>query len=178
MFEELMVDDIEENEDEVEDDRVEVCQVCSPEQWVKIKRSEVTVDSAAEESAAPLEWGDHVEIVPKVGKGIRMVAANGSDIKHYGSRRPKFQPKVSSKIDQVVDMEFQVSDVMKPLVAVRRIVESGNKVHFGPEEADNYIENVKSGEWIQMRKKNGSYVIDIDFVVKNEEVSAVFQRRD
>ena len=28
-----------------------------------------------------------------------------------------------------------------------------------------------------MRKKNGSYVIDVDFVVKESEVAQVFQRQ-
>ena len=70
-----------------------------------------------------------------------------------------------------------MSDVVKPLAAVRRITEMGNKVHFGPKVEDNYIENIATGEWIQMRKKNGSYVIDVDFVVKEREVAQVFQRQ-
>ena len=64
----------------------------------------------------------------------------------------------------------------KPLVAVRRLEEMGNKVHFGPKADDNYIEK-STGEWIQMRKKKGSYVIDVDFVVKESEVAQVFQRQ-
>ena len=53
----------------------------------------------------------------------------------------------------------------------------GNKVHFGPKPEDNFIENEKTGQWILMRKKGGSYVIDVDFVVKENEVSEVFQRQ-
>ena len=60
--------------------------------------------------------------------------------------------------------DFQVSEVKKPLVAVWRIVEKGNRVQFGPEAEDNFVENIGSGEKIWMRKVGGSYVMDVDFV--------------
>ena len=67
-------------------------------------------------------------------------------------------------------MSFEVTDVMKPLIAVRRIMEKGNEVHFGTE---CYIRNVHTGERIPMRSKGGSYVVDID--VNFDEAS--FARR-
>jgi len=85
------------------------------ERWVKIKKGEVTIDSAAEESVCPKEWCQEYELVESKGKGMKLVAANGSVIKHYGSRKPKFQPRVGSKKGQTIEMEFQVSDVRKPL---------------------------------------------------------------
>ena len=36
---------------------------------------------------------------------------------------------------------FQVADVKKPLVSVKRITEKGNHVQFGPGEKDNFILN-------------------------------------
>ena len=36
-----------------------------------------------------------------------------------------------------ISLKFQVAAVRKPLVSVRRIIEKGNSVHFGPEDADN-----------------------------------------
>ena len=39
---------------------------------------------------------------------------------------------------------FQVADVVKPLISVKRLVEKGNYVSFGPEESDNFIENKPS----------------------------------
>ena len=36
-------------------------------------------------------------------------------------------------------LNFQVKDVRKPLLAVKRITEKGNVVQFGPAESDNYI---------------------------------------
>ena len=152
-----------------------ICQV-GTEKWVKIRMGEVTVDSAAEESVCPVGWCEEYELQPKVGRALRFVTANGAEMKHYGSRKPKFQPKAGSTKDQTVEIEFQVCDVTKPLVAVRRLEEMGNKVHFGPKVEDNYIEK-STGEWIQMRKKNGSYVIDVDFVLRDHEVAQVFQRQ-
>ncbi len=58
---------------------------------------------------------------------------------------------------------------------MRRMEEAGNKVHFGPMPEDNYIENATTGDWIQMRKTRGSYVIDVDFVMSEGEIAQVFQ---
>ena len=46
-------------------------------------------------------------------------------------------------------MSFEVTDVAKPSVAVRKIMDKSNEVHFRK-------------EWIPMRRKGGSYVVDID----------------
>ena len=71
----------------------------------------------------------------------------------------------SSETGSVKTMSFEVTDVTKPLVAVRRIMEKGNEVHFGKE---CYIRNVHTGERIPRRKKGGSYVIDIDVDIDEE----------
>ena len=60
-------------------------------------------------------------------------------------------------------MEFQVSDVRKPLAAVWRIAEKGNVVQFGPRDGDNYIQNINSGEKIWLKRKGGSYVMEVGF---------------
>ena len=57
-------------------------------------------------------------------------------------------------------MRFEVCDVKKPLAAVWRIASRGNKVCFGPEDGDCYIEHIGSGRRMPMRRKGGSYVID------------------
>ena len=61
-------------------------------------------------------------------------------------------------------MTFQVAEVKKPLIAVKRISEKGNNVSFGPGRDDNFIENKKTGMRIPMRETGkGSYVIDMVF---------------
>jgi len=58
---------------------------------------------------------------------------------------------------------FQVTDVRKPLLAVKRITEKGNVVQFGPAENDNFIKNKLSGDKVLLRKKGGSYIMDVSF---------------
>ena len=60
---------------------------------------------------------------------------------------------------------FQVADVKKPLVSVKRIVEKGSHVSFGPNEEDNYIINKKSGDKMMLKPNGrGSYVMAVSFV--------------
>ena len=42
-------------------------------------------------------------------------------------------------------LSFQVADVQKPLVSVKRIVEKGNYMALGPGGEDNYILNKRLG---------------------------------
>ena len=66
-----------------------------------------------------------------------------------------FSELKDEKWDGLEDKSRQLhTNVTKPLVAVRRIMEKGNEVHFGKE---CYIRNVHTGE-----RKGGSYVVDID----------------
>ena len=50
------------------------------------KPVEITVDSGAEESVCPLYWGREFGLDTR-GPRIDFTAANGSRIKHYGSRQ-------------------------------------------------------------------------------------------
>ena len=43
--------------------------------------------------------------------------------------------------------------------SVKRIGEKGHTVHFGPNDADNFIQNIVSGERLKMQRKGNSYVI-------------------
>ena len=53
-----------------------------------------------------------------------------------------------------MNMKFQVAEVSKPLVSVRRIAEKGNLVQFGPKEEDNYIMNKETKDKVPL-KPNG-----------------------
>ena len=75
----------------------------------------------------------------------------------------------------MMGMEFQVSEVRKPLAAVWRIAEKGNLVQFGPREEDKFVKNVKTGEKVMLRRKGGSYVVAVECMKKFEGES--FQRR-
>ena len=60
---------------------------------------------------------------------------------------------------------FQVADVKKPLIAVKRIVDNGNKVSFGPGDGDNYILNMETEDKMMLKPNGkGSYLMDVSFV--------------
>ncbi len=49
---------------------------------------------------------------------------------HYGEKAATFWDRTNGDI---IGLKFQVTDVRKPLLAVRRFAEKGNVVQFGPE---------------------------------------------
>ena len=62
-------------------------------------------------------------------------------------------------------LSFQVADVKKPLVSVKRIVEKGNYVSFGPGKEDNYVLSKSTGDKLLLRPNGkGSYLMDVSFV--------------
>jgi hypothetical protein len=85
---------------------------------------------------------------------------------HYGEKEITFR---SGPEEDVVGLKFQVTDVRKPLLAVRRLVERGNVVSFGPEVEQNYILNVASRRKIMMEKRGGAFVIKAHFVKEMPE---------
>ena len=69
--------------------------------------------------------------------------------------------------------EFQCTTVQKPLASVARIVEKGNRVIF--EEDGGYIENVKSGKKIKIIKNNGTFAIEVEFMVDEKDEVPTWQ---
>ena len=60
-------------------------------------------------------------------------------------------------------IKFQVADVKKPSMPVKRIVEKGNRVVFS--EGGSYIMNDQTGDRLELKENGrGSYVMDVDFV--------------
>ena len=62
-----------------------------------------------------------------------------------------------------MSLRFQVADVKKPLISVKRIVEQGSKVGFGPKDGDNFILNEASGGKILKSNGKGSYLMAVKF---------------
>jgi hypothetical protein len=130
--------------------------------WKKLGLEDITIDSAAEESVCPRNWA--TEFGTKVSdKKLRFINASGGEMGHYGERVANFCTVGEAA---VMSLTFQVSDVKKPLAAVRRIAEKGNKVQFGPMPEDNYIMNVNTGKKVMMIKKGGSYVVPAELIMK------------
>jgi len=145
------------------------CRIAAVEMgWRNIGKEEIVIDSAAEESVCPKNWAVDFGTNP-AEKRMKFINASGGEMGHYGERTANFRTIGESAI---MSLKFQVSDVQKPLAAVRRISEKGNRVVFGPE--GNYIENMKTGRKIQMVKRGGSYVVPAELLVKE---AAGFQRQ-
>ena len=49
------------------------------------------------------------------------------------------------------------------MLAVRRLVEKGNKVVLSAGDGDSYIQNVESKVKVPIKKKGGSFVIEAHF---------------
>ena len=91
-------------------------------------------------------------------------------MEHYGQKNIKFRVPDAGD-DRPKSIRFQVTDVQKPLVSVARIVELGHIVRFGPKEEDNVIENIKTGETMKMRRLRGGYVMDVEFLMSEAELT-------
>ena len=64
----------------------------------------------------------------------------------------------------MIKVDFQVAAVRKPLMSVKRICEKGNRVCFGPNGEDNYVENIKTNKRVGLRPNGkGSYLLDAKF---------------
>ena len=138
----------------------------------KVQKCEITVDSGAEESVWP-EGLLKEEPTVKGNKKKRFITASGHEMNHFGKQQVKF---IQPGGDKVHAMNFEVTEVTKPLVAVRRVVENGNRVVFGDDDGDgyvNYIQNKKTGARIPMREKVGSYVIDVELLAASSLFSGL-----
>ncbi len=90
----------------------------SEAKWVSTGVGEIIIDSTAEESVCPREWGKQYPMRGPA-KWLNFTNARGGHMKHYGERRTTFR---AGKEGPVLGM------VQKPLAAVWRIADKGNRV--------------------------------------------------
>ena len=147
-------------EEDEQEETYEIQSVTDDAGWADLGIGDITVDSAADESCWPKGQGNAFKTKLSTKK-IILKTANGSEMGHYGEKDITFRND-----GDIVGLRFQVTDVRKPLLAVRRLVEKGNVVQFGPEPEHNYIMNVETGKRIMMERKGGSFVIAANFVTK------------
>ena len=119
--------------------------------WASLGVGDIVVDSAADESCWPKDQGGAFETRPST-KNIVLRTANGGEMGHYGEKEITIR---SGESEEVMGLRFQVTDVRKPLLAVRRLVERGNVVSFGPGPSDNYIQSIETGRKIPMERRGG-----------------------
>ena len=138
----------------------------------ELRKGKVTVDSGAEDSvwlATHVRW-ENVFATSESEKGIGFVAANGTRMENYGGTKVKFKNE-----GKVKAMNFSVTDCKKPLAAVSKIVDKGNRVVF---DADgSFIENKVTGEKIALERERGTYVMLVEFEMDTRKDSVPVFRR-
>ena len=68
-------------------------------------------------------------------------------------------------------MKFNVANVQKPLASAAKVTQAGNRISMGPKPEDNFIQNVDTGDKIELRVEKGTYVFDVEF--QNGEVGTI-----
>ena len=84
----------------------------------------------------------------EVGGGCKEVGGGWKSVKRKGGKQVSFKDDEESVLIQAIEenekegklnLNFQVADVKKPLISVKRICQRGNTVSFGAEEGDNIL---------------------------------------
>ncbi len=119
--------------------------------WVQVKG---TVDSGAAEHVANRDHFPQFEILP-AKKGVRYVTANGERIPHAGEQRVKVMTNEGSK--RAID--FQLSEVDKPLLGANKICKNGHYIIL--DEKEGWIVNKRTGECIKLEVEDGTYKMNM-----------------
>ena len=135
-------------------------------EWEEI---EVTVDSAMDS----VMHEEHMKSVPikkskKTGMSYRV--ANGNKIYNQGERKLEIETEEGNKGSMV----FQVTDVKKPLAAVRRLNQGGSGVWLDLESrGGRYIQNMATGKRTKIHMKNEAFVLKLKLKKGTKEVNFV-----
>lgn len=133
--------------------------------WFSLGAGDIIIDSAADKSCWPEGQGDAFPTKP-TNKRLRLTTASGGDMEHDGKKEVFFK---NGGGGDLFGWLVQVTDVRKPLLSVRRLVDQGNKVCLAPEGAESYAYDPTKGANIPVVKKVGSFVIEAHCVKKPEK---------
>lgn len=165
---------------DIEVDDQPVAHVGRSGRLVSAGRGKITIDSGAAESVLPRGMLPNEPLREGAAKrsGVKYVAANGARMENLGEKRARFRRSGEAGINGIT---FQVTDVAKPLAAVSRILDKGNRVVFSRGAEGSYIENVSTGEWMPLKEEKGTFVLEVDFLqpeeAMEEQAAAGFARR-
>ena len=126
----------------------------SQDGWEEI---EMAVDSGATDTVIGMDMISSVELRdgPSKRQGVSYEVANGERIPNLGEK------KFLGTSDEGIMREItaQVCDVNKPLLSVRRLLNTGNRVVF--DRSGSYIEDPTTGEIMYLEEKQGMYVLKL-----------------
>ena len=129
-------------------------------------RGKITIDSGAAESVLPTGLVPKEELREGNAKkaGVKYMAACGTAMCNHGEKRVKFKTTGPDGLQsEMAAIQFQVTDVNKPLAAVSRILDQGNSVLFTREGAGSCIIDNRSGRRIPIKEENRVFVLDVEF---------------
>ena len=126
----------------------------------------VTADSGAGNHIANKEdigaYAKLIEPSPASLAGKGFIAANNQRILNEGQVSLRLQGEEEG--DQLVNSLFQVADVNRPLMAIGRICDQGNKVVFDSHQAE--VISKKTGKVVMVFKRKGGGLYTADLILR------------
>jgi hypothetical protein len=129
-----------------------------PEVWEDFEMVEALIDSGAGECVCgPQHFGGiEMTVNPnRAGADTEYICADGGRIRNQGE---KLVPGLSDEGSRM-KINFQVTNVEKPLIAVSKLTALGHDVWFGQQHGT--ITNASTGKQTKFFKKNGVYVLRV-----------------
>lgn len=94
---------------------------------------------------------------------VRYIAACGTAIRNHGEKRVRLKTvRLDGAHSELAAIQFQVTDVNKPLAAVSRILDQGNPVLFTRNGSGSCTIDHKSGRHIPLRGENRVFVLGVE----------------
>ena len=136
--------------------------------WKKVR---FTVDSGAGEVVMNDDELPGIKKTESQGSraGLKYVTADGGTVENEGEKRfAGFVEKTwrqtgynqwMRKEPTPKDLKVQICDVVRPLMAVKKMCQAGHRVVFDDE--GSYAENKETGEIIEVEEIEGEYVMDV-----------------
>ena len=138
--------------------------VMMEEDWASLGVGDIILDSAVDESCWPVGQGDAFPTKVKARRKMLLRTANGGDMQHSRRERGNLSSTDGGESKDPIGPKFQVTDVRKPLLAVRRLVLKGNKVVLAGDDEESFIMDKATKVKIPVKKKGGAFVIEAHFV--------------
>ena len=113
----------------------------------------VTVDSGAAASVAPAEaFAEHEQLAPV--DGVSFLSANGEIVPELY----RVKPLIVTEEGKVRGTEFSIAQVHKVLMSAAQVANRGHRILLAPYWEDSWIEEIETGERMQLHQEEGVYV--------------------
>jgi hypothetical protein len=83
--------------------------------------------------------------------------------------------KAQSEHGSPMNIDFDIAKITRPLMSVSEMVKKHYRVVF--DDDGSYIENKRTGEWVDVRQEGSLYYLDLWVEVPEELASSPFVRQ-